>query len=130
MPSGPSRLGVEPSRRARGPATHREDRGVLRMVVPPILAQRSSVGIARIEDPVLRFAPFAYDQQADLRFSVVEEAVRNPRAGRKSNRVARLQSMEMAVEPKIGSPSMTYTNSSSRLSACGKDVRRPGGSRS
>src|SRR5882724_892987 len=71
------------------------------MIVPPIFAQRSPVEIARIEDAVLRLAPFADHEKADLCFSVIEKGVRYPRAGRKSNRIARLQSMEIAVEPYI-----------------------------
>ena len=33
--------------------------------------------------------PFAHHEQVDLGFRVVEEAMRDPRAGRKSNGIAR-----------------------------------------
>ena len=60
-----------------------------RMSVPPIVVQRSAVGMERIENAVLRFVPFTHHEQVDLSFRVVEEAMRDPRAGRKSNGIAR-----------------------------------------
>ena len=95
-----------PLRSLRSPDAVRQPivrpQGVLRMIVPPVLAPRSTVGVERIDDAVVGFGPFAHHQQADLGFGVVEEGVRDPRAGGKSNCIARLQSMEMAVEPDVG----------------------------
>ena len=73
------------------------------MILPPIIVQRFAAGVQRIEDAVLGLAPLAHHEQVDLGFGVVEEGVRDPRAGRKSNCIARLQSMKMAVVAARGS---------------------------
>src|SRR3954451_3677768 len=56
----------------------------------------------RVDNAVLRSGPFAHHEQVDLGLRVVEEAVRDPGAGRKSNAIARPQPMEMAVDPHVG----------------------------
>jgi hypothetical protein len=92
----------------RIPAGRREGtEGLPWMMVPPILTQWFAVGIERIDDAVLSFAPFAHREQVNFDLGVVQEAVCDPRACGKSNGIARLQSMKMPVEPDVGSPSMT-----------------------
>ena len=71
--SRPIQLLAEPSRRAPGPPAIVRTQGARRMIVPPIVVQRSAVGMERIEEAVLRFVPFTHHEQVDLSFRVVEE---------------------------------------------------------
>lgn len=72
------------------------------MVIPPIIMQRSAVRVERVENAVLGLVALADDEEMHFGLRVVEETMGDPGAGRKSDGVAGLQPIEMAIEPDVG----------------------------
>src|SRR5579862_5182346 len=73
-----------------------------RGVVPPVVAERTALGVARVDDAVLALGALADHQQTHLGVGVVEEAVGDAGAGGKSHRVAGPQPIQTAVQPDVG----------------------------
>jgi hypothetical protein len=72
------------------------------MVIPPIMMQRSAVRVERVENAVLSLVALADDEEVHFGLRVVEETMGDPGAGRKSDGVAGLQPMQVAIEPDVG----------------------------
>ena len=75
----------------------------LRLVVPVSFTYlRISLWVKRVVDPAARSRCLADDQQSYITCSIIEEGMGNTGARRKANTVARLQSLEIAIKPKVG----------------------------
>ena len=71
-------------------------------IVPPVGTQCLPLGMARIKDQILRFRCFANHEKTDFLLGIVEKTMGNSGARRKTNRIARLQTAEFAIQPDIG----------------------------
>jgi hypothetical protein len=99
----------------------------LRHVGPTLLSQALVLlGVEWIGDGGIRLS-FADHQETHVRLGLVDEGARDAGARRETDRVAFGETKHLAVDPHVGVPSSTKISSSSSRSACGNDVRRPGG---